>query len=146
MPAPHRVYTITRKLSHLPGGIFSVVSLLIILWLTLSPDPLGDNSPRLFPGADKVAHALMFGFLTAMILLDRTRKRDWLPVSIPPVMFAVAVSTAIGCLIEVLQLKMALGRGFEYSDMIADFAGALLTGNGWLLLMNPFLRDLHKDN
>ena len=29
------------------------------------PDPLGDDAPTLFPGADKVVHAIMFGFLDA---------------------------------------------------------------------------------
>lgn len=126
-------------LSRLPRGLFSVLTLLLILWLTLSPDPLGDESPTLFPGADKVAHALMFGFLTTMILFDSIRRHAWRPVKISIIWLAVLFSTAVGILIEYAQLNMALGRGFEYTDMIADFIGALLCGVGWMLLVNPLL-------
>lgn len=102
-----------------------------ILWLTLAPDPLGDDAPRLFPGADKVAHAIMFGFLTAMVLLDRQRKNGWAPVSAPSAWGAAAFSTALGVAIEVAQLMMALGRGFEVADMAADAAGAALCALIW---------------
>lgn len=132
-----------RFLTAFPAGAFSVLSVLLILWLTLSPDPLGENSPRLFPGADKVAHFLMFGFLTAMFAFDRTRRNGWRPVSRSFIIRAAVASTVLGCLIEVAQLKMELGRGFEYTDMVADFVGATVCALGWLYVVNPLLRKLH---
>ena len=65
-------------LSRLPQWVFTAATTLLILWLTLAPDPLGDDAPTLFPGADKIVHAIMFGFLTTMILLDTERKRGWI--------------------------------------------------------------------
>ena len=133
-----------RLLAAFPSGAFSVLSVLLILWLTLSPDPLGENSPRLFPGADKVAHFLMFGFLTAIFAFDRTRRDRWRPVSRSFLISAAVASTLLGCLIEVAQLKMELGRGFEYTDMLADFVGATLSGLGWALIVNPLLHRHHQ--
>ncbi len=66
-----------KQTSKLPPWILSILTVALILWLTLAPDPLGDDSPRLFPGADKVAHAIMFGFLTVVQLLDRQRRQEW---------------------------------------------------------------------
>lgn len=139
-------YHLLERLARFPGGLFSVLSTLLILWLTLSPDPLGPDHPRLFPGADKVAHLLMFGFLTTMLLLDYTRKRDWLPARISAIAIAVIASAFLGCLIEVLQLVMNLGRGFEFTDMVADFAGAVICGAGWWLLINPWLHHIHENS
>ena len=68
---------IRNLLSRFPGWLFTVLTILIILWLTLMPDPLGDDAPSLFPGADKLVHAIMFGFLTTMIMLDRQRRNRW---------------------------------------------------------------------
>lgn len=137
---------VTNLLARIPSALLSVLTILLILWLTLSPDPLGHDSPRLFPGADKVAHALMFGFLTTMILLDYVRKSDWRPASERMAVYAAAGATIFGCLIEVAQREMALGRGFEYTDMLADFIGSLICAAGWFLIVNPWLRRFHENS
>ncbi len=129
-------------LAGIPAALLSMLTTLLILWLTLSPDPLGPDSPRLFPGADKVAHALMFGFLTVMILLDYVRKTQWRPVKPRIVVGAAACSTILGCIIEVVQREMAMGRGFEYTDMLADFIGAAICAVGWIMVINPLLKRL----
>lgn len=128
--------------SSIPRWLPTIITVMVILWLTLSPDPLGKNSPRLFPGADKVAHALMFGGLTVMILFDHTRRDHWRPVTVKYATIAAAASTILGCLVEFAQLIMDLGRGFEYTDMVADLVGADICAVGWILLINPFLSRL----
>ncbi len=119
-------------LSSLPSWLLTGLTAALILWLTLSPDPLGDDGPQLFEGADKVVHAIMFGFLTAMILLDYQRRHGWRRVSRERVVAAAVVSTLAGIGIEIAQLLMALGRGFETADMAADAAGAALVALLWL--------------
>ena len=127
---------IRATISKLPGWILTAATTLLILWLTLAPNPLGDDAPTLFPGADKVVHALMFGFLVTMILLDRERKDGWLPVKDAWIVGSVAASALLGAAIEVAQLLMGVGRGFEWADMGADAIGASICGYGWRQLQH----------
>lgn len=126
-------------LTSIPSWILTIVTALLILWLTLVPDPLGDNSPELFPGADKVVHAIMFGFFTVMVLLDRQRKIGWVRLTKETVILAVAISSFFGVDIEFAQLAMGLGRGFEAADMVADIAGASLCGLAWAAFQHHWI-------
>ena len=128
-------------LTALPSWLLSLLTVVLILWLTLMPDPLGDDAPQLFPGADKVVHAIMFGFLTVMILLDRQRKKNWIPLSSPFVWMSALFSTMLGIAIEVAQLEMKLGRGFEVADMVADTIGAALCAAIWLRTQHLWSRN-----
>lgn len=83
-----------------------------------------------------MAHALMFGFLTLVMLLDHTRFHKWREASTASVITAAIISTSFGCLIEFIQLEMNMGRGFETADMLADLAGAVLAAAAWMILKN----------
>lgn len=124
-----------RVLGALPPWCLTVLTLTAILWLTLAPHPLGETTVPLFEGADKIVHAIMFGFLTAMIVIDHARRDGWEPPSILYIMSAALLSTCVGAIIEVLQLQMALGRGFEWGDIIADGAGALVSALGMIIIL-----------
>ncbi|MDE7114969.1 MAG: VanZ family protein, partial [Muribaculaceae bacterium] len=109
------------------------VTVAVILWLTLVPRPLGDMKPELFPGADKVVHAIMFGGLALMILTDCSRSRGWHRLSLLSVITAAAVSTLFGIVIELLQREMDLGRSYDFYDILADAAGAVTAALLWYL-------------
>lgn len=126
MRKPHQLLTSA------PAWIFTILILGAILWLTLAPKPLGDEDIPLFPGADKIAHALMFGALTGAVLLDWQRKRGWRKVPVGGVWLTAAGASAVGVAVEFAQRSMHLGRGFEITDMIADGAGAALCALAWL--------------
>ena len=119
-------------LEALPSWILTIVVTLAILYLTLWPDPLPDDTPQLFPGADKVVHALMFGGLTLVLLIDRQRGMHWRPLRKGFVWSVALVSAVFGAVIECLQWAMGLGRGFEIADIIADTVGSLLFALLWL--------------
>lgn len=125
---------IKETLTRFPVWIFTLLTVLLILWLTLAPDPLGDDSPDLFPGADKMVHAIMFGFLLTMILLDRTRKRKWKPVTTMFITISAISTAAFGIAIEFIQRAMDMGRGFEVADMIADCTGVGICAFLWAWL------------
>lgn len=119
-----------KKISHyirlIPAWVSTGVCLAAILWATLSPAPAGDLDVPMFPGADKVVHAVMFGALTLCGCFDlgvvwREKKRHE-GLMTPWIVAAAATLAGIG--IEYLQLAMRLGRSFEPADMLADFAGA----------------------
>lgn len=127
-----------KILGRIPPFLLSGVTFVAILWLTLSPRPFGSLETPLFPGADKIVHALMFGFLTLMLALDTYRKGKFHPLSPSlPTLFALA-STILGILIEYLQKWLNSGRAFEYSDMVADGCGAFLSAALWLVLQSKW--------
>ena len=133
------IVKLQRVLEKWPAWILTIVVSLIILYLTLYPDPLPDDTPQLFPGADKVVHALMFGGLTLVALLDRQRldaRRDgvWAPLPGRFVWSVAFISAFSGAVIECLQWTMGLGRGFEIADIVADTAGAFAFAALWLML------------
>lgn len=117
---------IRRSLSAVPSWLFTVIVFLAIIWLTLAPKPLGEEMPPLFEGADKIAHAIMFGGFSIVMLLDWQRKHSWKPVYVRRVIAVALISSLLGAIIEVLQTSMGMGRGFEYGDIIADTVGAFL--------------------
>jgi len=122
-----------RIIGKLPPRILTVLTAVAILWLTLAPRPLGDMETQLFPGADKVAHAIMFGGLALMAYVDESRSRRWSrlsPAYIAVTMLAVA---AFGVVIEFLQDSIDTGRTFDINDIWADTAGAVLAALLWFL-------------
>lgn len=147
-------------LQRLPSWSLTIVVTLVILYLTLWPDPLPDDTPQFFPGADKVVHGLMFGGLTLVILIDRQRylarqtgsshangtelhgqhiKSDriaWLPLNIRFVLSVALASSLFGAVIECLQWGMGLGRGFEVWDIVADTLGSFIFAMLWLRLQH----------
>lgn len=133
-----------QVLSKWPPWILTIIVSLAILYLTLVPQPLPDDTPQLFPGADKVVHGLMFGGLTLVILLDFQRRgnirakdgNDWQPLSAGFIFTVAADSAFAGIVIECLQYIMGLGRGFEMADILADTIGSFVFATLWLLLQH----------
>jgi len=98
----------------------------VILYAALNDNPIGADELPIFPGADKVVHAIMFGFLSVMLLLDYQRKHGWRETGSGVMLIAAFISSALGILIEFIQRWMAMGRGFDPGDMVADVAGVVI--------------------
>ncbi len=113
------------RLKGLPVYQPTAAVVVLILYLTLLPDPFGEESVPSFPGMDKVAHFMMFGGLTGTFIYDRWRICSPLR---PSGALAVALaSTALGLLVEWLQDTMHLGRtGNDPLDALANTCGAFL--------------------
>ena len=128
--------TKTRKwLDRLPVGLTTTLVTLAILWLTLAPKPLPDNTLPLIPGIDKIAHACMFGGLTFAIMFDialRQRKKHIGQHYSKPAYAAIAVAvTAFGAVTELLQAA-GTARSGDPADLAADIVGC-----GVALLVSP---------
>lgn len=96
---------------------------LVILVATLMPS---DRTIQLdVDGLDTVFHFIMFGALAMCAMFDTMLWRKWAPGLFVKLMVALAV-TLYGGAIELLQDYMGFGRGAEWSDFIADAAGAFL--------------------
>lgn len=48
----------------------TALTLSAVLYATLWPDPVGASEVMLFPGADKLIHAIMMGGLASAVLFD----------------------------------------------------------------------------
>lgn len=123
-----------------PSYIYTVIIGLAICWLTLAPKPLPECEIDLFPGADKIVHAIMFGAFGAAIYVDTVRmfrsiNRVGCAIS------TICVSAVCGGIIELLQSGMQLGRSAETADFVADCAGAVA---GSLLAWIFFVPDNDK--
>ncbi|MDE6551684.1 MAG: VanZ family protein, partial [Muribaculaceae bacterium] len=118
--------TLKRLLDKLPPWTLTIVCFLAICWLTLAPHPLPDNDLPLFPGADKIAHAIMFGGFTLCIILDWNRRHGWPTAIRKPDYYAPFYAELLGIVTELLQQKMNAGRSGDTSDLIADTAGSFL--------------------
>lgn len=119
-------------MTHIKPFIFSAAVVIAILWLTLSPDPLPDNDLPLFEGADKIVHACMFGGLYFALRFDLTlwtrRHRPANPaLPLSARIAIVALPVVLGGAIELLQGSMAMGRGCESADFLADIAGVIIS-------------------
>lgn len=115
---------IRKVLDKIPAPICSLLTLCLILWLTLAPQPAGDVEIPLFEGADKVVHAIMFGFLALMFHIDLGKLRHGAATS-AQAWWCAAASLIVGVVVEWLQRAMGLGRSMEWADTLADGVGAL---------------------
>lgn len=132
---------IRKTLLNLPPWILSVVCVAAILWLTLFPKPFGDMEPQLFPGADKVVHALMFGGLALCILIDIWRKNSFNRLSLKALVGTAVISVGFGGLIEMVQYSMKLGRAGDIMDFAADTCGVITATLGWWLIEYYYDRE-----
>lgn len=110
----------------LPPYTLTAVCFIAICWLTLASKPLGNTDVMLFPHADKVAHAIMFGGFTFCIILDSVRRRGWPRCSVAAAVLAVLAATALGVATEWMQSAMHAGRSGDTMDLVADCAGAVV--------------------
>ena len=125
-----------KIMGKIPTGLLSGITILVILWLTLAPHPTGELDIPLFPGADKVVHFIMFGFLAVVVLLEVMKHRKWMPLPLVGVGAIALICSAFGIGIEFIQRAMGLGRSFEILDILADSAGAFLAAGVWIALQN----------
>lgn len=121
-------------LQSLPKWMLSGICLLVILYLTLTPKPLGDQEFLLFPNADKVVHGIMFGGLLFCLCIDRWRQTDFHMPSVGFVVWNAIAVIALGGLIEILQMEMNIGRSADIWDFISDSIGVILVGITFLSL------------
>lgn len=133
-----------QLIKRLPPFTLTAVVTALVLYLTLVPKPLPDNDIEWFEGADKVVHALMMLAVTGCLGLDYLRKYGKRELTAPALLIIIFVfaTGVFGGIIEVVQGWMALGRGEDIIDFIADCIGALTGGFLSLVLWQPVHRWL----
>lgn len=107
----------------------SAMCVAIILYATLSADPAGADELELFPGADKLIHAIMFGGLAGALAFDSCRSNPSHHVSRSR-MTAIAIGVILfGAADEAAQALFTDNRSAEWLDFAADCIGVAVA---WL--------------
>lgn len=121
---------IIRLVRHIPAGVSTAIVIVAILWLTLAPHPLPENDVPLFPHADKLVHAVMFGGFAWVAGIDSLAHRRKTGLcrheSVRTMIICAVIAIIFGGLIEFVQDAMGMGRSADWIDWLADAAGALL--------------------
>lgn len=101
----------------------TAIVLAVILYATLSSDPLGADDIPPIPHIDKLIHAIMMGGLFSAIVFDFQRADRCRRVSTSRMIAAAAGVMIFGILDEIGQTLMANGRSGEIFDLGADWIG-----------------------
>ncbi len=112
-----------------PSGL----TLAIVLWLTIAPQPLPDMDIPAFEGLDKLVHAVMMGGLAGAVMFDYHRAGHWnlrksdagrQHLLTPGVITSICVCVAVfSALDEWVQGALGMGRSSDFYDWVADAAG-----------------------
>lgn len=110
----------------IPVGITSAIVVAGIAYFSLWPDPMNGMRLHLFPHSDKVFHGLMYFTATIAFLIDYATHRLPHHTKFNHECALTATAMIIGLIMEILQLAMQVGRGYDNMDIAANCTGALL--------------------
>ena len=113
-----------RFLRKLPVGISSGVMTLIVIYLSLSADPIGADKVMLFEGADKIIHFIMYFVLSSVYYLDYAKFRLPHHTKLNAEAGLTAAAIVFSGLMEIFQ-GLSGARQMDIFDFIANFAGAI---------------------
>ncbi len=118
----------------------SLVVLAVILYGTLTPDPLDGEPLPSIPHIDKIIHFLMMGCLNAAILFDIRRQKNICcrRLSFGTILYTGIAVALFGLFDEWLQGQLAIGRPSDHIDAVANILGILASS----LLAPPVLRRI----
>lgn len=83
-------------------------------------------STTAFKGMDKLIHAYMYGQFVILLVITFHKQHDFDQVKHAPRSIALAIATAYGLLMELLQHNLIPGRTFDFLDILANIGGGLL--------------------
>lgn len=119
-----------------------MITLGVVLYATLWPDPTGSVGAGFFPGADKLIHAIMMGGLLGAIIFDRRRSGKRLTVKF--VVYSALCLTLFSAVDEIAQHYMNLGRTWDIMDFGADCGGLIIATLSAPPVVNRIFRNSVK--
>ena len=109
-----------------PTGGPTTIVLALILYATLTPNPVEIDPEFMFPHMDKVIHFIMFFFLVWAMAFDTAKITKSTELPTLHLRLIVAAAFVVGMLTELLQSIMEAGRTGALDDLVADVIGALV--------------------
>jgi VanZ family protein len=109
-------------------NVFSILTALIIMYLSMANSHTFDKVPINIPNFDKFVHfGMYFGFMSVLILENRKALKstgNLFLISLIPFFY--------GIIIEIMQSALTTSRTGSVYDALADFAGILVSILLWL--------------
>lgn len=102
----------------------SALTVGVVCYATLFPHPVGADEFALFPGYDKLLHAIMMGGTLSALLFDLRRSGGTITPRI--IIIDSLFVCAFAVLDEFLQNIFAPNRTFDVWDILAGIGGVLL--------------------
>ena len=118
-------------------GVLYVITLAIILYISLSSNPLNVRGFEWYYGSDKIIHAVMWGFLTMVMAYEGSKALYFFDPGWELYICMFLINSLLSVLVELVQELMKIGRHFDIYDIVANCAGVLVCG----LVMKFFLMD-----
>jgi len=129
---------------NIPTGLPSVIMVGIVLFFSLSRDPLGLSRFYDVPFAEAFGHLVLYFFLALVLIMDYAKAR--LPHHSKydaEAGFAASAAT-FALIMEMAQLYIGDGTNFDFTNWIAACIGALLAFLFFRLwLLHPFRHYLY---
>jgi len=124
----------------LPTGVVSTIAVLVIVFLSLAPTDIMPGEWRFAQNLDKWAHGIMYFCCTLCFMFDLFKHQLPHHTKLNSEMAFTACAILLGLIMEVMQLFLTEGRGYEIADWVADIIGAVLAFLLWRLVLRKFLR------
>lgn len=102
----------------------SIIVVATVIYLTCFPDPLHSARLPIFPHADKLVHAIMFGGVVAAFDFDYMRSRRTLTSNAKLTILLSAI--LFGAATELVQHFADISRSGDLLDFIADCIGIMI--------------------
>jgi VanZ family protein len=120
---------------------FTVGLALIVLILSAIP---GNRLPDLnFRAGDKIGHFLAYAALTAAFCTEYARHLRWSSRTGRWLIAILCVCSVYGAILEFMQGELLYQRTFDYADMAANTAGAII-GSIVYLIFQPLLKRYER--
>ena len=127
----------------MPKGLLSIATMMLIAYLSLDSDPFDAHRIRLFEGADKVAHCIMYCFLSLAIMMDVAKIKKSKRSDSSVLCLCAIASFAYSVAMEYLQGMMNQGRSASMGDVVANMIGVIL---GFVVMRYIVMRNNTKRN
>ena len=118
-------HILEKSVLSIPKGLMSLLVTALIVYLSLDSNPFSLGKLHLFWGSDKVAHVLMYFVCAIAYLLDFAKFRFPHKTRFSQELAVTSCAIILGGMMEVAQLAIDNGRGYDPLDWLADAIGAL---------------------
>jgi len=120
---------------------FSILVALFIMYLSLANSSTFEKvSVFNFPFFDKIVHfGMYFGLMATIIFENRKNLKN-----IRALFLVSLISLSYGILMEVLQATLTVSRSGSFYDVIADFAGIIVSVLIWLWIRQFIMKETVK--
>lgn len=129
-----------RFILAIPSGTLSLAITLFIAYLSLASNPLDVNSIKLFPGADKCIHFIMYLSCAVVYLYEYAKHKLPHHTKLNIELALTTLVALIGLILEIAQLTLTVSRSFEVLDCVANASGAFC---GFLIMHFWGLKSIH---